>query len=140
MPPGRVRTLALGLGALVTTSAACGTDASGVDACRQVEGARCKQAPSCGISLEPPYHTSTDDVSSCIRFYDLACLHGLEAPDPGPIQLQGCVNAIQSHGCAVVAAPQSDPECAWLIPPTPPPPSEAGTDSANDGVAPEAGE
>jgi hypothetical protein len=120
--------------ATIAAAAACGTDASGVGACRQVMETSCRQAPACGISLKLPYHTSGSDVDACIRFYNDACLHGLDVNDPGPASVQACVNAIQTKGCGVVAMPQTDPSCAWLIPPTIPPPSDAsdGPPEAND--------
>jgi hypothetical protein len=104
----------LGL-AFVMGLVACGTDAVGVQTCRQIEQARCEQAPACGIPLEPPFHTSGSDVDACIRFYDDACLHGLSVSDPGPIETNQCVLAIRNHGCSVVVHPESDPACAWLV-------------------------
>jgi len=96
---------------------ACGTDAQGVGACRQIEEARCRQTPSCPmIPSTPPYFTSGTSVDACIRHYDVACLHGLDVGDPGPSVVQACVTAIQKRGCDVVATPQNDPACAWLIP------------------------
>lgn len=113
--------------ALLLTSAAtvtgCGTDAVDVDGCRQIEEARCRQAPACGIPLEPPYFTSGSDVDACIRFYDDACLHGLASANPGPSAVNACVSAIQNDttkkdGCSVVKSPQTDvTACGWLLPP-----------------------
>jgi len=128
------RRVATSAAALALAAAACGTDATGVDACRQIEEARCRQAPACGVRLEPPYRTSGDDVDACIRFYDTACLHGLEAPDPGTTAVQACVKAIQANGCAVVLSPQSDPACAWLVPPSPAA-ADGAADSAADAAA-----
>ena len=113
---------------------ACGTDAIGVDACRQIEQARCEQAPACGISLEPPYHASGTDVAECIRAYDIACLHGLASgSDPGPIAVRACVVAIQSApttgSCSVVAVPASASACAWLVP------NSAVGDASSESVA-----
>jgi hypothetical protein len=100
--------------AAVGTTQACGTDAVGVDSCTQIEEARCRQAPACAIGLEPPYHTSGGDVEACIRFYDVACLHGLDVSDPGPTAVHACVAAIEKDGCGTVTAPETDPACAWL--------------------------
>jgi hypothetical protein len=94
--------------------------------------ASCRQAPTCGISLQPPYHTAGTDVDACIRFYDDACLHGLDVSDPGPASVQACVNAIQTK-CTVVAKPETDPACAWLIPPAP---AAAASDAGDSSVAP----
>jgi hypothetical protein len=100
----------------------CGTGAVNVDGCRQIEEARCRQGPACGIPLEPPYFTSETDVDACIRFYDDACLHGLAASDPGAAAVNACVAAIQSDtakkdGCGIVKSPQTAVACAWLVPP-----------------------
>jgi hypothetical protein len=120
--------------------ASCGTDATGVSICRQIEEARCKQAPGCGISITPPYTTTGSSVDACIRFYDIACLHGL-ANDNGSVDVDGCLAAI-NKSCSAVKAPESAPACAWLAPPMTAPadasnaPSEAGDaevpDSASD--------
>src|SRR5215467_624880 len=101
--------LALGLAVsgavLVLGSAACGTDAVGIESCRKVEEARCRQAPGCNISLATPVHQG-DDVEACIRYYDDACLHGLEAPDPGAPSVDACVRFIDSQtDCNIVLHP-----------------------------------
>jgi hypothetical protein len=103
----------------------CGTDATGIEACKQIEGARCRRAPACGIGLQPPYYTSGDAVDACIQFYDTACLHGLEVSDPGPVVVGQCVAAINDGGCGVVTAPQTSAACAWLIP------SSSATDASD---------
>jgi hypothetical protein len=96
---------------------ACGTDAVGVDACRQIESVRCQRAPSCGISLEPPHRASGTDVDECVRFYDDACLHGLvNGNDPGALAVNSCVAALKSADCTVVVAPESTQACSWLVP------------------------
>jgi hypothetical protein len=123
----------------VTACAACGTDASGVDVCKRVEEARCRRAPACGIRLEPPYSTDGDPVAACIRFYDVACLHGLEASAAAPQEVDRCVSAITGGACSVVATPETDPACAWLVPPASPPPdasaspADAGAGDGTDG-------
>lgn len=124
----------------VLVCAACGSDATGVDACKRIEEARCRRAPACGIQLEPPHFTSGNAVDACIRFYDTACLHGLEASDPGPVVVGECVDAINDPKttCSVVASPQTDPKCGWLVPSSTP--SDASdtvgnaADVANEGV------
>jgi hypothetical protein len=101
---------------------ACGTDAVDVDACRQIEDARCQRAPACGIPLEPPYTTSGSDVSECMRYYDDACLHGLEnGVVPSTSELSACVAAINGTGatgndCSIVSTPTDSAACAWLAP------------------------
>jgi hypothetical protein len=108
---------------LALAAAGCSTDAVDVDGCKQIEEARCRQAPACGLALSVPNFTSGTDVDACIRFYDDACLHGLAVSDPGPAAISACVTAIQSTStkdhCAVVQAPQTDTAaCGWLVPAT----------------------
>jgi hypothetical protein len=124
------RVLAPALAAvLVTAAGACATGADGVDACKQIEEARCKLAPACGIALQPPYSTAGTDVDACIRYYDIACLHGLEVGNPGTTAVNACVAAITD--CATVVAPQDNPACAWLSP--------VGTDAGETAAAVDAG-
>jgi hypothetical protein len=125
--------VALALG--VAAAGACGTDAVGVDTCRQIESARCKRAPDCpDIHLDAKPHAG-DGVDACIRFYDDACQHGLASgTDPGAIKLNACVAAINAGSCTVVEAPESDPACAWLIPPaTPDAAADTSDADASDG-------
>src|ERR1700733_52266 len=106
--------LAAGLVAL-----ACGSSAVGVGTCKSIEEARCRQVPSCpNVEVSPPiWFTSGTAVDACIRFYETACLHGLASgSDPGTAAVNACVAAIETHGCGVVAAPETDPACVWLIP------------------------
>ena len=110
--------LALTLG-LVPVAAACGSDAVGVDACKSLEEARCMQVPNCpNVQVSPPlWYTSGTAVDACIRYYDTACLHGLSiGTNPSTSQVSSCVTAID-NSCQTVAAPETDPECAWLVPP-----------------------
>ena len=109
---------ALGAAAIATGVGGCGNGADGVGSCRQIEEARCRRAPSCSISLEPPFHTSGGDVDACIRFYDIACLHGLDVAEPNNATINLCVSAIEnlSTSCTIVSNPASDPRCAWLAP------------------------
>jgi len=131
LPP--VASLALAA-ALVVPVAACSGGPIGVDACKTIETARCKQAASCpDLSMQPPISTSGSPVDACIRYYDTACLHGLAiGTDPGTTAVNQCVTAIENNGCDVVATPEIDPACAWLIPPEAADAGEAGTDAAAD--------
>ena len=126
---------------LASLEEGCGTGAVDVDGCRQIEEARCRQAPACGIRVTPPNFTSATDVEACIRYYDDACLHGLASSDPGASAVSACVTAIQNDstkkdGCSTVKQPQTDPAaCGWLVPPVPttPPDAEApAADAATD--------
>jgi hypothetical protein len=126
----------------VLAATACGTDAVGVDACQEVESARCRAAPGCGVSIEPPFSTSGSNVDACIRYYDIACLHGLASGnEPAPAAVSACVAAIAAHPCDAHAAnlvetPESDPACAWLIPPSPAPTVDASPEADGDADAP----
>jgi hypothetical protein len=128
----------------VAATVACGTDAVGIQTCRQIEEARCHGAPNCpNIALGTPVHRGTSPaaaVDACIRYYDDACLHGLAASDPGATTTKACVDAINQRAsipdCDALAKPETIPECAWLTPPPPAAPADAGDagDAANDGA------
>ncbi len=113
--------------------AACGTDASGVEACRQIEEARCRQGPNCGIDMSKPVHRDSPktDIDACIRWYDDACMHGMMVADPGGPQTQACVAAINTGDCPTVLHPESNAACAWLLPPNTPA-SDAAADGPTD--------
>lgn len=74
-------------------AAGCGSDATGVDECRDIENARCEAGEPCGL---------VDDVDACKRFYRDQCLHGLASGEkPGQPVVDDCVNAIKRAGaCA----------------------------------------
>lgn len=114
---------------------ACGTEPVGVDACRRIEHVRCESAAACGIDLSMPVHrgdSPASDVNACKRYYDDACLHGLATTkEPGNVAVQACIDAIITGSCDVVRTPESDPACAFLIPPAAPAPApvDAGTDA-----------
>jgi hypothetical protein len=76
----------------LVSSSGCGTDAKGVDDCRDIEEARCVAAKNCAM---------LSDVDGCKRFYRDQCLHGLAVSPPGSNQVKLCVAAIQNAGtCA----------------------------------------
>ena len=129
------RSLALALAVPLGIAAqGCGTDAVGVQACRNIETARCNHAAACGISLDQPLHSGSD-VASCVRFYTEACLHGLASGnDPGAPKVQSCVDAINSGDCATVKAPESNAACAFLIPPAPAPVVDAASDAPDAAI------
>jgi hypothetical protein len=124
--------------AAAPVAAGCGTDAQGVQTCKDIEEARCNAAASCpSVQITPPYSNNGSDVAACIRYYDVACLHGLAVSDPGSSThyVTDCIKAISAKGaCAVVANPELSPLCSWLIPPNTPVPEggEAG-DGADAG-------
>jgi hypothetical protein len=123
----------------VAGALACGTDPVGVEACRQIEGARCENANSCGIDLSKPVHRGNSpslDVGACKRYYQDACLHGfVTTVEPGPGMVAACVDVINdpTTSCDVVRNPEKHPACAFLIPPAPPAPAaDAATDAATE--------
>lgn len=112
----------------------CGTEAQGIDACRDIEQARCGAAKSCGL---------IDDVEACKRFYRDQCLHGLSVKSPGALQVNDCVATIRSAGlcaaqdqgarlsqcdaplssrvgdetaCELINAPETATACSFLAP------------------------
>ena len=113
----------------VVIYAACGSDATGIDECRQIENARCAAAPNCpAINLNvPPYATSS--VDGCKAYYQDACLHGLEVGDPGAPAIAACIAAINATptNCVTVQFPFTNSACSWLTP--------APTTDASDDVA-----
>jgi hypothetical protein len=121
----RLRHLLLAVAALLVASAfaACGTDAMGSDSCRKIEQARCRKAPAC-----PDLHVQAGaGVEECVQFARDRCLHGLAVTDPGPAAVDACVSAIEAAStCDVIAAPETLPACAFLVPE---PPADAGSDA-----------
>lgn len=124
--------------AAIGSSAACGNDAVGVDACRRIETVRCESAQACGIDLGRPVHsgsTPENNVAACIRYYDDQCRHGLVTTvEPGQPAVDACVEAIINGDCSVVRTPQAHEACKFLVPPAEPPPSppDAAADAATD--------
>lgn len=118
----------------------CGTDARGVDDCREIERARCEAAFTCG---------QVSDLDQCRRFYRDHCLHGLAVTPPSQSRVEACVGTIKkasacvkrvgtaatlaeceegdgevvtsdpigiSSACEVVSSPERTAECAFLSP------------------------
>jgi hypothetical protein len=85
----------------LVSALSCGTDAVGVEDCRQIEQARCEAAHHCRGELY------VEDVEACKRYYHDHCLHGLVVDhEPGGPYLRACLGAIEAAGnCA-----QSNPE------------------------------
>lgn len=87
----------------LVSAGACGTDAKGVDDCRNIEQERCSAAKSCGI---------VSDVAECQRFYRDQCLHGLAVSSPGAAKVKACVDTIHAAGlCAVQGASTPLDQC-----------------------------
>lgn len=127
----------------LVTASGCGTNAVGVDDCRDIEQARCEASPPCGL---------VSDVSACKRYYRDHCLHGLLSKPSAGVVGQ-CVRVIKEAGrcasgdpeaalddcdpfvteqtarlelaCDVVAHPEFAPECSFLL--DEPPPDDSGS-------------
>ena len=141
--------VALGLASAMGAAAAvaCGNGAVGVQACRDIEAARCEAAQFCPQSLGEAEGTDLsspvpigDPVAACVRYYNDACLHGLEtSASPSNVAVNQCVSAIQAAGkaaskgdagaCTTVVAPQNASPCAFLVP------IDAGTPAVVDAGA-----
>lgn len=79
----------------------CGTDAQNIQACREIESARCDLAPACG---------ATFDVAACKRYYRDACLLGTAQPDAGDTaRIQPCIDALAACGAADASAAMGCP-------------------------------
>jgi hypothetical protein len=139
------------LSAFVLVHAGCGSDAVGVDDCRDIENARCVAGEACGL---------VDDVDACKRFYRDQCLHGLTAGErPGKPRVDECVKAIETAGncrkkgsedlvdcdpvvslktgltkvCDVVKKPELIAECDFLYKPVEVPDATPDTSSDDGG-------
>ncbi|WP_437664106.1 hypothetical protein [Sorangium sp. So ce1182] len=102
----------LGLGAVILAAQSCGSDAVGVDACRQIERARCEAAAVCPEWVGTA--AADEQVKTCVEFYWDHCLHGIEkarittnagvvqaAPEPTDAEVQACIAAIgAARDCA----------------------------------------
>jgi len=133
----------------LVSATGCGTDAQGVDDCRDIEQARCAAAKSCGLISEA-------DVPECQRFYRDQCLHGLPVGSPGSVKVKECVATIRAAGlcaaqgqgadtplgscdsvtlsapgvdtaCGIVSEPERAVECSFLTPN-----ADAGVGGANN--------
>jgi hypothetical protein len=139
--------LASAFGFLLPIASGCGTDAVGIEDCRQIEQARCELGAACGV---------VTDVDACKRFFRDHCLHGMALEDsPGTTQVKACTQAIragtacaQTQGpealtaacqevqapaldkvCEVVGKPEESTPCRFLVPAPPTPPVDAASDS-----------
>jgi len=78
----------------------CGSDAVGIDACRQIEEARCEAARTCGLPRTgtPPGSVTDEQVESCKLFYRDQCLHGIQndQTETTEADTQQCVAAVNA--------------------------------------------
>ncbi len=115
--------LAVIAAAVVAGVVACGQGAVGVDACNQIETARCQWIEQCFADagefygLPTPRSNSTSYVDDCVRYYKDACLHGIVSNvQPSTAQVSSCVSAINAAtDCTIVANPETADACAFLL-------------------------
>ncbi len=99
---------AFGYTFMVVHSTGCGTDAVGVDECRDIESARCEAGAFCGL---------VEDVEQCKRFYRDQCLHGLANGDrPGSPQVKACIATIRAAGECAKAGVEDVASCTPALP------------------------
>lgn len=138
----------MGVACALLVAPGCGTDARGIDDCRNIEQARCAAAANCG----GPNGSGTVvvDVDSCQRFYRDQCLHGTTTASPGAPAVDECVRAIQAAGecagadaacvapltpesaCTKILRPELLAECRFLTPEEPT--GEGGASGSPDGT------
>jgi hypothetical protein len=107
----------------LVTASGCGTNAVGVEDCRDIEEARCRAGESCGL---------VDDVAACQRFYRDHCLHGLMTEPTNGASVEDCVRAIEAAGRCAAQNPESSlSDCGD----EPVPEAQPGVASACDVVA-----
>jgi hypothetical protein len=146
---------------VVVSAAGCGTDAVGIEDCRDIERARCEAGVSCGL---------VKDVEACKRFYRDHCLHGLALEDePNRRSVENCAKSIRAAGecakglgaeamlldcparpelrpgstltraCDLIAIPEETLDCDFLVPDDPPPVPDAGQDTGSGGAPGDSG-
>ena len=100
--------LAAFLAFVLVYASGCGTDAVGVDECRDIEYARCEAARYCGLV------DNTDKaVDACKRFYRDQCLHGMTSGErPGAPKVKDCIAAINSAALCAKAGKTSMADCS----------------------------
>ena len=92
------------LGSLVGIIAACGTDAVGIEACREIETARCEATQACGATEAA--------VTYCIDLYRDQCLHGIASgAEPSKDATARCVEAVGAVAACARAGAASMADC-----------------------------
>ena len=121
----------------------------GIEACRELESARCRLAEACG---------DVPDAESCERFYRDQCLHGLSVPEPSDREVEACAAALDEaaecaragddsaacrDACDAVSSPASLRACVFLatddLPDDPGEGGQGGSTSASDPNSPGSG-
>ncbi|MDI3287538.1 hypothetical protein [Polyangium sp. 15x6] len=103
--PGPRHLLAAALGLLAATVAsACGTDAVGIDACREIETARCEATQACGATEA--------EATFCINLYRDQCLHGIQNDvEPSADATARCVEAVRAVAACARAGAATMADC-----------------------------
>jgi len=107
----------------LVSASGCGPDAKGVEACREIEQARCTAAKSCGI---------VDDVVECQRFYRDQCLHGMAVATPSSVVVRECVAVIRNAGVCAAESEGSETPLDLCSAGTPTPVDAPGAATACD--------
>jgi hypothetical protein len=89
-------------------TASCGTNAVGVDDCRDIEQARCRASASC---LDADGVPLIQDVPACERYYRDHCLHGFAVKPPAGADVAGCIQIIEQAGRCAQEDPESELGC-----------------------------
>ncbi|MFO0757666.1 MAG: hypothetical protein U0359_14310 [Byssovorax sp.] len=93
-----------GAGLALTASSGCGSDAVGVEACRQIEKARCGALQACVSDPNTGAKYGQADTDQCSAFYQDQCLVGIQndvSAAPTDAQAKACVDAINAvRDCA----------------------------------------
>ncbi|MRG90649.1 hypothetical protein [Polyangium spumosum] len=97
--------LAATLGLLLgNATGACSTDAVGIEACREIETARCEALPACGATEA--------EAAYCIDLYRDQCLHGIRSgQEPGSDATARCVEAVGAVAACARAGAASMADC-----------------------------
>ncbi len=95
----------------------CGTDAVGVDACRQIEDARCDAAPACTGDEDTFGIRTEEQVRNCKSLYRDQCLHGIEnaggsdedeVDEPSDGDINRCIKAIKATASCKKSKPDAN--------------------------------
>ena len=89
-------------------TASCGTNAVGVDDCRDIEQARCRASAAC---LDADGVPLIQDIPACERYYRDHCLHGFAVKPPAGADVAGCIQLIEQAGRCAQQDPTSELAC-----------------------------
>src|SRR5262249_54486526 len=101
-------------GAVAFAGYGCGTDAVGIDACRQIEAVRCDVAPACKGDEDTFGINTEEQIANCKTLYLDHCLLGLENPDaeePSQSKAAKCIKAIKAAADCKKAKVETMADC-----------------------------